>query len=885
MKLTAYFRSIAAKFLHRSHVENDMEDELRSHIENRADDLERSGLPRAEAERRARIEFGGYQKYKEEIRESLGAHFIETLVQDLRFSLRMLRKSPSFTFAAVFTLALGIGANAVVFAVLNAMILRPLNVPEPESLYGIERTSDKLGNESYPNYLDFRDRNHSFDDLAAFDIDQAGFDTGDNPDRVWFYEVTGNYFDVLRLHPYLGRFFHASDEHGPNSAPYVVLNYAFWHTHFHDDPGVAGRIVQLNKHPFTIIGVAPLGFHGTLLFGSPDFFVPLVNQEQIAGSNFLNARGNNWIWETIGHLRPGVTPAQAAADLNTIGAYLQKTYPKDEGKMTFALARPTLYGDYAGGPIRAFLTALMVLALLVLLAACANLGSLFAARAADRSREVALRLALGAGPVRVLRQLFTEAMVISVMGGALGLWGSVVLLRFLSAWHPLPRYPVYVAVNPDAHVYGMALLLSLVSGLLFGAVPVRQILRMNRYGVIKSGSLAMVGRGVSVRDFLLTAQIALCAVLVTSSFVAVRGLVRSAHGNFGFTPQNVILVDTDLNTAGYHRDQQPSMQKRMLDAMKALPGVSSVALADSPPLASGSTTDSNVFTDKTTDLRASNAATDATVMCISPEYFQAAGTALLAGREFTWKDDKTAPRVAVVNQLFARKLFGSVIKAMGQYFKLRDGARIQVVGVAEDGKYGGLTEDPQPAMFLPILQSPSSETMLVLRSRGNSEQLAAAVRSKLRDIDSGLPSYIETWDKALEDPLFGPRMATASLGVLGIMGALLSVTGIFGMAAYSVSRRKRELGIRIALGAQRKELLQAALGRAVKLLAFGSVAGLLLGILASRVLASIVYEATPRDPLVLAGVVLAMVLVGLVATWIPAQRALSINPVELLREE
>ena len=283
--------------------------------------------------------------------------------------------------------------------------------------------------------------------------------------------------------------------------------------------------------------------------------------------------------------------------------------------------------------------------------------------------------------------------------------------------------------------------------------------------------------------------------------------------------------------------------------------------------------------------RPSNAAADAFMFNISPEYFHAAGTALLSGRTFTWHDDKNSPRVAVVNREFARKIFGSATKAIGGYYKMPDGTRIQVVGIAEDGKYGSLTEDPQPAMFLPILQSPSSSTWLVVRSNRDPQQLGAAIRSTLQQLDAGLPVYIQTRYNELDTALFGPRMATLSLGVLGVMGAMLSITGIFGMAAYSVSKRLRELGIRVALGAQRKEVLQAALGRAFKLLAFGSAAGLLLGILASRVLAFIVYQATPRDPLVLAGVVLAMALLGLLATWIPAQRALSVDPMILLREE
>jgi predicted permease len=883
MKLLNSLRFRIATLFRPSQMNAEIEEELRSHIQHRADDLERSGLDRAEAERRARIEFGGRERFREECHEALGGNFIETFIQDVRFSLRVLRKSPGFTIAAVVTLALAIGANAVVFSMLNALILHPQNVPQAGSLYGIERGSDKSTMESYPNYLDLRDRNHSFNGLAAYALCWAGLDTGKDPSSVSGYEVSGNYFDALGIQPYLGRFLHGSDEHGANSAPYIVLSHAYWHSHFQDDRGVVGRVVRLNKHPFTILGVAPPEFQGTLLFISPDFWVPMVNKEQLDGEDILSARGNRGVLMVLGHLKAGVTPAEAIADLNSVGLYLEKNYPKEAGQMSFTLARPGLAGSFLNRPVGTFLTGLMLLAGLILLAACANLGSLFAARAADRSREVALRLALGSSRKRILRQVFTEAVLISLVGGAIGLLGSVVLLRELSTWRPLPRIPsLHVPMDPDVNVYWVALLLALASGFLFGAVPVRQILRTNPYEIVKSGSTGRVGRRITVRDLLLVVQIAICAVLVTSSLVAVRGLVRSLHSNFGFEPRNAMLVNTVLSMAGYSGDGVPAMQRRMIDALETVPGVKSVGLVSWPPLGGG-WIQSNVFNDQTTDLRPSNAAALAFLYNISPDYFHAASTALLAGRTLSWHDDKNSPRVAVVNREFAGKILGSVTNAVGRYYKMPDGTRVQVVGIVEDGKYLNLAEDPQPAMFLPFLQTPSSVTCLVVRSERDPQQLAAAIRSTLRDLDAGLPFDIQPW--SMDAALFASHVATVSLGVLGMMGAMLAVTGIFGMAAYSVSKRLRELGIRIALGAKRREVLQAALGRPLKLLAFGSAAGLLLGILTARVLAFIVYQATPRDPLVLAGVVLAMLLLGLLATWIPAQRALSFDPLILLREE
>jgi predicted permease len=884
MKILDSLRFRIATLFQRSEMRAEMEEELRSHVEHRADDLERSGLARAEAERRARVEFGGREKYKEEIHEAMGANLLGSSLQDVRISFRKLRKSPGFTLAAVLTLALAIGANAVVFGLLDGLVLRPLNVPEPESLYGTHY-GDNPTWQSYPNYLDLRDRNRSFEDLAAFSMALGvGLDTGKDAIAANGFATTGNYFDVLRVHPYLGRFFHAADEQGPESAPYIVLSYAYWHTRFEDDRNVVGRAIQLNKHPYTIIGVAQPGFGGTLMFLSPDFFMPIVNQEELNGANPKDRSNIGEVFEEFGHLKPGVTPQQAMADVSAVSAYLEKTYPKEVGHHETVLDREGLTSFGPG--VRAFISGLMVLATMILLAACANLGSLFAARASDRSREVALRLALGSSRKRILRQLFTEAALISLGGGALGLMVSDVLLRRLSVWQPILGAPLHLPVAPDAKLYWFALVLALVSGFLFGIVPVRQVLRANPYEIVKAGSAARMGRRLTVRDMLLVVQIAICAVLVTSSMVAVRGLVRSLHSNYGFEPRNTMMAAVNLATAGYSGDKVPAMQRRMIDALQTIHGVEAVGLVNGyPPLAYTAGTKVSVFKQDASDLRPAKAEIMPFRYDISPGYFDAAGTRLLAGRSLSWRDDKNAPAVADINREFAEKIFGSVTNAVGRIYKLQDGTTVQVVGVVENGKYQILTESQQAAMFLPFLQSPLTSAYLVVRSKRDPQELAGAIRSKIRELDAGLPVDTQTWNSLLETVLFPSRIATMALGVLGMMGAMLSITGIFGMAAYSVSKRLRELGIRIALGAKRREVLQAALGRPIKLLAFGSVAGLILGILATKVLAFIVYQATPRDPLVLGGVVLAMVLLGLVATWIPAQRAMSVDPLILLRED
>jgi predicted permease len=453
-------------------------------------------------------------------------------------------------------------------------------------------------------------------------------------------------------------------------------------------------------------------------------------------------------------------------------------------------------------------------------------------------------------------------------------------------WQPFPQLAIHVPANPDKYVYLAALALALVSGLLFGMVPMRQVLQANPYGIVKAGSAGMTGRRTTLRDVLLVIQIAICAVLVTSSMVAVRGLARSLHGSFGFELRNAMVAGVELKMTGYTGDSVSALEKRMVQAMEAIPGVEHAGLVNNPPLVAGGGWTINVFKDETRDLRPSNVASTTLQYMISPEYFPAAGTALLSGRTFTSQDSKDAPAVAVINQEFARRIFGSEKDALGRYFKTADGTRRQVVGLVEDGKYFNFSEAQQPAMFLPLAQTgPLNAVWLVVRSARDPQQLAAAMRSQLRALDAGLPCEIETWSKGMDFALFPARMATISLGVLGLMGAMLAITGIFGMAAYSVSKRLKELGIRVALGARRKEVVQTALGRALRLLAFGSAAGLLVGILASRLLAFIVFQASPRDPLVLTGVVLSMSLLGLLATWIPARRALSVNPLILLREE
>ena len=884
MSLSSTLCSLAAKFFHPSRVAVDIEQELSFHIACRADDLARAGLSRAEAERKARIEFGGRERYREESHEALGGNFLDTLFGDLRLAFRILRKSPGFTVAAVVTLSLAIGANAVVFGVMDALVLHTINVPDAMSLYGTQYGVDP-GFQSYPNYLDLRNRNHSFQDLAAFNFTLGtAIDTGNDPRAAGGFATTGNYFTVLDVHPYLGRLYSVADEHGLGSAPYLVLSYGYWHSRFQADRGIIGRVVSVNKRPFTIIGVTPPEFRGTIMFVSPDFFMPIVEQEVVGGNSLTDRENTAALFETFGHLKPGVTQVQAEADVNRVAAALAKAYPREFDAKHVVVGRTGL--SAFGKAVNGFVAALMALAAMILLAACANLGGLFAAHAADRAREVALRLALGSPRRRILRQLMTEAMLIALAGGTLGVLGGMPLLRRLSTWHPFAGAPIHIPVTMDARIYAVALALALLSGFLFGIVPVRLVMRAHPYEVVKAGSARGVGRKVTVRDVLLVVQIAICALLVTGSLVAVRGLVRSVNASYGFQPRNTMLAGVNLASAGYSNKQIPQFNQRMIDAMAAIPGVEAVGLVNNyPPLVYTAAFREKVFGEQTRDLTASNVAQHPFRFNVSPGYLRAAGTTLLAGRDFMWSDDKHAPVPALANRQFALRMFGSMDAAMGGHFRISDGTLVEVVGIVEDGKYLSMTEDQESAILLPSMLDEDPQTYLVVRSHRDPQQLQTLMRAKIRQLDTGLPVDIQSWNQLLEVVQFPARVATMALGVLGLMGAILSITGIFGMAASSVSRRLKELGIRVALGARRAEVLRISLGRALKLLSIGSATGLAFGILASKVLGSIVYQASPRDPVVLAGVVVAMALLGLLATWIPAQRALSVDPLILLRDE
>ncbi len=800
------------------------------------------------------------------------------LLLDIRYALRVLRKSPAFTLVAVLTLMLGIGANVVVFGAVNAVLLHPLEVSDPENLYQLRLkpwTSGKALTTSYPAFEDYRQRNTTFSEIAGFDGYSYGrLSWGNSVKSVSGYSVTGNYFEMLGVQPELGRLIQSSDEHGPNSAPYVVLSDGLWRSAFNADPGAVGMTVRLNRNSFTVVGVAPAQFHGTERFEWPDYFIPVVNRFD---AEYLADRTGRPL-TVLGRLKLGVTPQQAAENLNAIATELAKEYPKTDTGVPLRLVRPGLQGD-AGDVIRGFLYSVTGLALLVLVAACANLASLFAARTADRSRELAMRVALGASRWRLVRQLMTEAVVLSILGGAAGLVIAGVLLRVLIQW----QSHGHLAVSVDARVYAAALILTLVSALLFGMVPARHVSQSSPLQAMKSGQVgSMPLRRFTLRDLLLGAQIAICMLLVTASLVAVRGMVRMLRTPLGFQPQGAMLAEIDFSEMEQRGDALLEKQKAMLEAVQRIPGVTAAGAVNRVPF-TGGLRGVPIFPPGTTNFNLNNSVLAPYVFTMSPGYLEAAGTRLLSGRDVSWHDTKTTPYVAIVNRTFAQKMWGET-PAIGQRFILQNHLT-EVVGVAEDGKYYELMDSQQPVAFLPLLQTENGVAVFVVRSQRAPNEMVAALERTLTGLEPNAQVTVQSWPDAIAGTFFPARAAAVALGIMGLLASMLAVTGIFGMAAYNVSRRMKELGIRVALGARSRHVIKAAVGRPIVLLGVGSVVGLLLGVFASRLLAQIVYQANPRDPVVVLSAVLTMALLGIAASAIPALRALAVDPSKLLREE
>jgi predicted permease len=880
VKARSFLRNL---FQHRV-VEADLDQEVHSHLELLIAENIRAGMPPHEAQRAARIELGGVEQVKEQVRDARTGAFLDSLLQDFRFALRQLRRSPGFALTAVLILALGIAANVIVFGVLQALVLRQLDLPHADKVMTLQ-PKDGGPFVSYPEMRDVRDDNTVFSAIAAYEFQDFGLEANGVTRPVWGCEVSGQYFEVVGIKPFLGRLLERTDDDHPGASEVAVISWSAWQSDFGADPNIVGTTVRIDKHPYTIVGVTPEGFHGTEKFAQLDIFVPMANEASLDGFNWLESRSYRNLFSLV-RMKDGVTMPQVQAELNAIVARIARQYPKEEEGLALKLARPGMIGDFIGGPVSGFLAGVMGLAGIVLLAACANLGSLFAARTADRAREIAIRMALGSSRWRILRQLLVEAFVISILGGACACGLSWMALTGLAGWHPPTRYPMkFLVVSPQPSLILMAFIISVLAGVLFGMMPLRQIFKTDPNDSIKSGgSQSYAGRRWALRDVLLAAQIALCCVTVTAAFVSLRGLGKALTMDLGFNPKNALLTQFDLSQAGYKGNVADHFQRRLLERALQIPGVEAAGYANTTPL-SGDTSVAPVFSQQSVDFRPSNSAFYIYRYYVSPGYLAAAGTQLLAGRDVSFADTPKTPPVAIVNQEFARRLFHTE-QAVGRYFKNADGVSIQIAGIVADGKYFILSEDPEAAAFFPISQEGNSSTALVVRTRRDTADMVAAVRGVVLDLDRAVPIRdLGPWNTQLALSFFPIQVATVALGIFGAFGLLLSIAGTFGLASYTVSKRLRELSIRVALGAQAKEILSAALGRMLILLGSGSVVGIALGLAASRLLSAIVYQASAQDPFVLAAVAFTLLLTALLSVAGPVSRVLHVDPANLLREQ
>jgi predicted permease len=630
--------------------------------------------------------------------------------------------------------------------------------------------------------------------------------------------------------------------------------------------------------------VAPREFHGTELFYWPEVWVPMMMQAQIEpGNAWLDEpmTFNTWV---IGRLQDKVTPAQAIANLNTLAMELAAKYPAANRGIRFKLARPGMVGDIIGGPIQAFSLGLLVLAGLVLVTACANLVSLIIARGTDRQREIAIRLSIGATKGRIARQLLTENLVLASAGGTAGYGLAMLLARALNAFRAPMDFPVQIDVSPDWRVFVFAGVISLLAGILSGLSPARRAAKTDANAILKGEQTGWSGGRWSLRDFMVAVQVALCFVLVSSCLLSLKGLRRTVTVPLGMRPEGVVLAGFDLGLAGYSKEAGRQFQQKALHAMENLPGVLSAAYSNSVPL-SLDENNSAIVPEDQPNLSAAEMK-PAFIYQVSPGFFRTLGTDLQEGRDFTWQDDRDKPLVAVINRAFARQILRSE-SALGKRFRQGpEGPLVEVIGIVEDGKYETLTERPRPALFVPMQQHYNTTHTLIVRSSLPEQATVAEIRQAMTQLDPHLPLFSTgSLQRMLGFVLFPMRAAAMALSSFGLLAIMLAVTGIHGLVSYSVARRIREIGIRMAIGASRPQIVRLVLGRTIMLLVAGSVIGLLLALGTGNLLANVLYDVSPRDPLILIAVCATLALLGTLSSWAPTRRALRIDPTAALRHE
>ncbi len=882
--------------LRRRQMSRDVADEIEAHIEEKAAGLMDSGIPEREAREWARREFGNTARVSENSRAVWGWTWLDRLAQDLRYAFRMLHHAPGFTAVAVLSLALGIGANTAIFGLLDIILFRMLPVQRPEELLmvGVAGRSQKgliarpSLSHTYALFGKMRDENHSFQAIAGLS-DFTWKDKSVVSNNAWHagQMISGNYFDVLGVGAVTGRTLAASDDAvegtGRSDGIVAMLSYNYWRREFHGDPAVAGRQINVNGAWVTIVGVTPPEFFGTQVGSSPDVFIPIQAQPAVMPpGNLLHDRPNgSTTWVTVlGRLRPGIHQANAKADLTRISEQYEFTRMSPGDQQEYLKKKKPLNANIVFEPGGRGLSRLrerfseplkvvMVLVGIVLLIACANIANLLLARANARRKEIGVRLAIGAGRGRIIRQLLTESLLLAGIGGALGLlfaiWSSALLVRML----PQGQVPVTVAVTPDLRVLGFALGLSILTGLLFGVAPAFRSTRISVNNALKQGrdSAGRLPR-FDLGKALAVSELALAVPLLVGAGLFIGTLRNLVEQDAGFMPRNVLQMQVNLDVAGYPQAQWRAIYNQIVEKVTAVPGVQSASVAKRGLMEEGRTSSGPVhfpgYTFQTNESR------DLPETYVGAEYFGASGIPLRLGRFFTSKDDTGAPQVAIVNETLVQRYFNGQ-NPIGKRFGIGDTpAGTEIVGVVADAKYNNLRQEPIPMAYYPWQQmGPQRLNSVIVRTQGNPALLARALRESVASIHPELVQQVRTLSSQIDDSLVRERMLARLSGFFGLVAMLLACIGLYGVMAFGVTRRTSEIGVRVALGATPADVIWMVLRQTLALTAAGITLGVPLALGLSRLTGAFLYGLKPNDPLLLATAVLALTAVGAIAATFP----------------
>jgi predicted permease len=815
---------------------------------------------------------------------------MNTLLQDIRYAIRLLGKKPGFTAVAVISLALGIGANTAIFSLVNTTMLKALPVEKPEQLVSVftSKSGSGISIFSYLNYKDFRERNEAFTDMVLYRFAPVSLSRGGDNQRLWCYLVSGNYFDTLGVKPILGRGFLPEEYQTEGSHPVTILSYDCWQQYFGANQNILGTTILLNSLNYTVIGVAPRGFKGTELVFAPDFYVPVMMLKQIEpGANYLQRRGTENFF-ALGRLKPGVNMEQAQASLNTLAYQLAQEYPDTNEGQEISLSPPGLLIPDLRDSVFGFASVLMVVVALVLLVACTNLASLLLARATERQKEIAIRLAVGASRGRLVRQLITESVILSVLGGTIGVLLAMWVVDIVSSLKLPIDFPLLIDIEVDRSVLIFSILLSFVTGVIFGLIPAFQATRPDLVGTLKDETGVGGYRRSRLRNGLVIAQLSLSLLLLIAAGLVVRSLYTQAI-NPGFNSENVVTMSFDVSLQGYESARGKEFVKQLMERSAALPGISDVSMVGYLPLSLNRSYDA-VYIEGAPPARGANVPNVMTTV-VWPDYFKTMGIPFVRGRDFNQQDKEGAKPVVIVNEAFARKFWpgpDSINQAIGKRLSSRgpEGPFMEIVGITSDGKYISLQEDPQPFFYTDMIQDYSSYVAIVARGQSSPQTTIAAIRQEILKLDPNLPLFdVKTMNQHLGLSLFPARVAGILLGSFGLLVLVLAAVGVYGVMSYSVSRRTREIGLRMALGAGPREVLGMIIKQGMMMALIGVGIGLVAALLLTRLMSGLLAGVSPTDPVTFISIPLLLGLIAFLACYIPARRAMKVDPMLALRYE